>query len=338
MRAIIACVQSRAGAVTGPSRVWTPRAGPARLYFKRALYLTDSPTASEERRGTTLQTGAHHLLFVDAVYHWVHGFYRFAPEEVPAIAAVLLAATRGPFRAARDTVAAMRAFIGEAVPLYALQHATTVVSRESAAARSHGTHTAPGALTVDDMVSRVRSEYEKMDPMGVLQAQKQFVKLCKVRLVLPRWHAPPVWSYVLVPKRPFSCHAQEATMYGSDYFPGKRTWKEKAPTPAPASTAGAGATSGRGPSAAAAAATETARAEDVIVAVGQDGVALLGVLDPVRATFEVPAREIPRLPRPCCCCSCAFCRCADAGGAHMDGWHRQMDRVTRRAHLRLLPR
>lgn len=155
-------------------------AGPNRLYFKRSMYLPDSPTAQEERKGASLSSGGHYLLFIDAVYHYLHSMLRFTPEEVPAVTAALLASTRGPYSASRDTAAALRGIVADATPLYALQGAAGIVSRESFASRSHGLHTAPGALSIDDLTSRVTAAYAAMERCGVLQAQKLFVKLCKV--------------------------------------------------------------------------------------------------------------------------------------------------------------
>jgi hypothetical protein len=86
-------------------------AGPRRLYFKRSIYIPKSPTEMEELASTVFETGPHYLSFIDAMYHYLHGFYRFEPTTAAVYGGNLLAAFRGSYKAERDTPELIRCVV-----------------------------------------------------------------------------------------------------------------------------------------------------------------------------------------------------------------------------------
>ncbi len=82
--------------------------GPKRLYLRRTLYLPKSPTDGEELMATNTQDGPHYMAFIDAVYNFLHGFYRFSLTDIAILGAMLLASNRGGFDKKRDTPEAIK--------------------------------------------------------------------------------------------------------------------------------------------------------------------------------------------------------------------------------------
>ncbi|RYG44558.1 hypothetical protein EON67_11630, partial [archaeon] len=71
--------------------------------------------------------------------------------------------------------------IADVVPCFVLVDAPAEVVRR----RSHGVKPAARALTCDAMAAEVLAAYKELGPLTILQAQKLFVKSCKVRGAAP---------------------------------------------------------------------------------------------------------------------------------------------------------
>lgn len=269
---------------------------PRRLLYKRGAYIPRSPAEAEEASATDVSAGAHHTAFLEAEHHFVHGHYRMDPHAAAHAAACLLAAQRGGYHPSRDTLDSVRPLITELLPLYALK-GPCVPPREGHQ-RGHGIGQASTALTVDDMALRVLTHLRDIAQSGAGSGSSgggsstggaggggsgaaEISPLLAQRLFLA------------------ACKNAAASTYGREIFPGKRTWKEARPAPAAAAAAGAAGQNGAGsgaapgtPGAAGAAAApaagagggggEVARSEDIFVAVGHAGIALLGAEDPLR--------------------------------------------------------
>lgn len=155
-----------------------PRLGPRALIFKRRLYLPGSRAAQEEMEGTRIAEGARRLAFVEAVYRYLKGHYRFEIHSIVALSALLLHSTRGP-AAGLDTAAAINYRRGRSssaagfalssfVNLHVLSLTPPYATRDSSdrnASIVPGLHAMRGAPNAAELSAAIAVEYAAIDPL-----------------------------------------------------------------------------------------------------------------------------------------------------------------------------
>ncbi len=154
------------------------RSGPRALIFKRRLYLPGSRAAQEEMEGTPHAEGARRLAFVEAVYRYLKGHYRFEIHSIVALSALLLHSTRGPavgfdtntlnnYRRSRSSSAAGFA-LSSFVNLHVLSLTPPYATRDSSdrnASIVPGLHAMRGAPNAAELSAAIAVEYAAIDPL-----------------------------------------------------------------------------------------------------------------------------------------------------------------------------
>ena len=160
------------------------------FYFRRAIFLPGDESSQDE--GAALGQGAHRLAFIEALFHFERGHYRFDTPTVVAMAALLLRAKRGPLAAAyRDSPVRLARLALSPCPPYAT---VDVCARHPM--HFHGLQAAPDAPHSLELASMISEDMGRLRPdMGELEAEREFLRL-----------------------------ARECPLYGSEIFRGQRAW------------------------------------------------------------------------------------------------------------------
>ena len=152
--------------------------------MRRLLYLPHSEAAEEEVRAARERGhGAHRLAFVEAVFNFEQGLYRFDAKHVASLSALLLRAARGPApspaaaaaAAAHDTPAALALLAHTLCPPYATSDAC-----DSHPLQAHGLQPMPDAPTALQLGALIRAELGALSPtLSVLAAEEAFMRLAR---------------------------------------------------------------------------------------------------------------------------------------------------------------
>ena len=139
------------------------------------------------------------MAFVEAVYHFEHGHYRFDLERVVALTALLLRAKRGPFYTGVDTPGTLA---GLAVTLCPPYCTTDRCHEHPLASYQPGLLPSSDAQHSSQLGRLIYEQLSSLDPaMTVLAAEEAFLNICR-----------------------------ENPCYGFDVFVGQRAWGMKATT------------------------------------------------------------------------------------------------------------
>ncbi|KAA0156254.1 hypothetical protein FNF29_01044 [Cafeteria roenbergensis] len=237
---------------------WTPEdllgSARRRLYFKRQVYVIESPVDKREDEPESVDDPHHRLALAEATHNFLECNYRFPEPNATEMAALLLHCIRGPFVAGRDTEEAMLELCEDVVPRYLLTDRTDVAhstpAATAAAEAAKGTSEsvvqqklaagaragrrwassevyrrvgcvdagdgAGGAGGASSGMSEAASEHStEAMAMTVEQAAQKLTAEYAALAAMPRYGA----------ERRFVQRVKEFVAYGSDIFVGKRTWR-----------------------------------------------------------------------------------------------------------------
>ena len=150
--------------------------GSCALYVRRKLYLPNSESSEEEIRAAKERgNGAHRLAFIEAVFNYEQGFFRFDIKHVASIAALLLKAFRGPHYTGMDTPASLSRLAHTLCPAYATQDCC----------RDHhfvhnGMLPMAGAPRSSELGAMILTDLEALpSTMSVLAAEESFMSIVR---------------------------------------------------------------------------------------------------------------------------------------------------------------
>lgn len=193
-----------------------------KLYYRRRVYVPDQVTEQAELEARRPEDAAHYLAFIDAEYNFLMGNLRFGRDQVAELAALLQEIYEGDFLEENDGVEAVTDKVRAIVPEYALVEDADAPTGEVSE-----------ALTPKAMAELIVKNHQALSGESVFSCQQKFLRTCK-----------------------------DFVAYGCDFFPGKRTWKNRDESGSEQKV--------------------KERTEQVTVAVGNEGLHLISQDDPLR--------------------------------------------------------
>ncbi len=236
--------------------------------MRRLLYLPHSEAAEEEVRSARERGhGAHRLAFIEAVFNFEQGYYRFDAKHISTLSSLLLRAARGPPPLPGSPSAA-----AAAAQQQQLYHDTPATLARLA-------HTlCPAYATADACASH------PMLHAGVLPMPEAPLAAHLGAMIYADLQVLPPALSVLAAEEGFMAIVRENPCYGADMFLAQRVWEVAAEEE--------GGVGGGGAAGGAAAAPPEERVEHVLVCIGHSGATIISQAQPLEAQLMVEFENI----------------------------------------------
>lgn len=225
-----------------------------RLYFKRQVYVIESPVDKREDSPESVEDPHHRLALAEATHNFLECNYRFPEPNATEMAALLLHCVRGPFIAERDTEDTMLELCEDVVPRYLLTDRTDVAHSTPAAvaAADIAKGTSEGVvqqkLAAGARAGRRWASSEVYRRVGCVDAgdgaggaggassgtseaasehstEAMAMTVDQAAQKLSTEYAALAGTSRFDAERRFVQRVKEFVAYGSDIFVGKRTWR-----------------------------------------------------------------------------------------------------------------